>query len=93
VVVRDFDVVCAISAPSEADTELVINPDRVLARSITLHRLKAIAGGHTEIVEAGGDLELPELAPSGNLDIGETPHTGATRQSSRDLVLERRDHG
>jgi hypothetical protein len=46
VVVRDLDIVSPTVSPGEADSVLIVDADRVLARTIARQSLEAVAGRH-----------------------------------------------
>jgi hypothetical protein len=73
VVVNDFNVFGSMTGPAKADSPLVIDPDAVLPLSVAPQALQSIAGRHTQVIEAGGDLELPQLATGHDGDALEAP--------------------
>jgi len=80
VVVDNLDVVSVAPAPAEANAELVVDPDAVLAEAITGQFLESVSRRHPEICEGGGGIEHDELAQSNALEIG--------RKSANFLALE-----
>ena len=60
--------------PAETEPILIVHPNAVLSGPIALKRLEPVAGWHSEVVEASGDLELPQLATCDRLDTREPLH-------------------
>ena len=50
-VVHDLDILGSGGGPDEAHAELVVDPDAVLARPISLERLEPIAGRDPQVIE------------------------------------------
>jgi hypothetical protein len=69
VVVHYFHVFNACVSPTETNTPLIVDANAVLPFAITRKRFKAIARGHTQIVQLAGDLELPEFSLRNRRDI------------------------
>lgn len=63
-VVDNFDIFRAIFGPDEADSPLVVNPKRMLARSIAAQRLQTIPGRKSQIIERSGMVENCEHVAS-----------------------------
>ena len=61
-VVDDFDSIRAGCSPDEAEAELVVDADAVLACAITPQGLQSVAFGNAQVVQTARDLQLPELA-------------------------------
>jgi hypothetical protein len=55
-VIHNLNVFCASVRPAETYAELIIDPDAVLAGTITLQDFKPIAWGHTKVVQSSSDL-------------------------------------
>jgi hypothetical protein len=64
VVVRDFDLRGMFALPFEADAILIIDPNAVLASTITSQALKTISRGHCQIPQPTHPVDLIELSPS-----------------------------
>jgi hypothetical protein len=92
VVVHDLDVLSASGRPTEAHTELIVNPDTMLPRAISLQGLKSITGRYAQIVQAGCDLELPQLASRNGRDVREPLDPFALRKGLRIDAFVRLDH-
>ena len=87
-IVRDLDIERTIAAPTETDAELIIDPDRMLTRSISLQSLETIARRNTEILEADRDFQLPEFSPRYRFNIYEAFDPRSSRQVFSLRVLE-----
>jgi hypothetical protein len=68
VIVDDFDVVHISGPPAKANTPLRIDPNAVLASSITLELLQAIAWRLSQIGETRSSIEHAELSESSLLN-------------------------
>lgn len=75
--------------PTKTDAPLIIDADTMLTGSIATESLKAIAGWHAQIVQAAGDLELPELAPCYAGDVDQALDAAAPGESLGFGRLER----
>jgi hypothetical protein len=62
VIIDDFDVERTGLRPAKADSPLIVDPDAVLTGSSAFQGFESIARWYFQIVQAGGDLELPQLA-------------------------------
>ena len=56
-VVDDFDIFRAIFGPDEADSPLVVDPNRMLARTIAAHGFHSIPGRKPQIIKRFGMVE------------------------------------
>jgi len=74
-IVDDLDIICIAIPPTEADPPLVVNSYRVLALTIPMQRLQAIAGWRRQITDFRGSVNLPEFS-SGHL-LNRTKSTAA----------------
>src|SRR5438132_179688 len=61
VIVDDLDIPCAVLAPVETDSPLIVDADAVLAAPAALQRLKAVARGNSQVLQTLGRIELPQL--------------------------------
>src|SRR5688572_30349642 len=50
-IIDDLDVQCALASPAKADPVLIVDPDAVLARAISLELLKPAAGQACQIIQ------------------------------------------
>jgi hypothetical protein len=77
VVIDDLDFLRAGRRPNEADPELVVYADAVLARAIALQHFKPVARRHPKIAQPGCTVEHRQLSHCRPLEIGKTPDTFA----------------
>ena len=91
-IVRNLDIERTIAAPAETDAELIIDPNRMLPRSISLQCLETIARRNAKILQTGGDFELPEFPPRYRLETCEASDPCSSRQGFRIRILEGGDH-
>ncbi len=70
-IVHDLDVLSARGVPTEAHTEVIVYADTMLARAIPFECLKSITGRYAQIIQAGGDLQLPKLTSRNSRDVRE----------------------
>jgi hypothetical protein len=73
VIVDDFHVMAMTVAPSEADSPLVINSNRVLPLPIASQRLQVIPGRRGQIVEISRCMKLQQFPQGDPLDGAKTP--------------------
>lgn len=92
VVVDDLDVIGAAVSPDEAEAELIVDPDAVLAAAIPGEGLKAVPGWDSEIVQGLGHLQLTQLAPGHLLEGDEPPDAGTVGEGLGVRTAERPDH-
>src|SRR5688500_1310308 len=78
VIVHDLHVVGTAGAPDEADPELVVDTDAVLAGALPSQGSEPVPRWHSQVVQALRVVEHPELPPSDVLDV--------TRQLPRNLA-------
>ena len=64
VVVDNFNVARAASGPYEADAVLVIDPDAVLAFTVTYQRFEAVARRHCEVTDLVSRVDHQKLLES-----------------------------
>ena len=79
-VINDLHILSVMAGPSEADSPLIIDPDAVLPLPVAPQSLQSIAGRNAQVIEAGGDFELTQLATSHNRDTFKAPDAFATRE-------------
>ena len=73
VIIHNFYVVRISVPPHKADAVLVVDADAVLADTVALECLEAVARRNSKVVEPTGDLELAQLSPGDGLEGHETP--------------------
>ena len=91
-IVHDLDVLRARGRPTEADAELMVYADTMLARAIPFEWLESITGRYAQIVQAGGDLQLSKLTSRNSRDVREPLDPLALRKGLRIGAFERPDH-
>jgi hypothetical protein len=91
-VVHDFDVLGRANRPPKADTQLVIDPDAVLTLPVAPQGLQSVPRRDSQVIEAGGDLELAQLASSYRRAALEAPDALASCESFAIGASERTDH-
>lgn len=91
-IIDDLHVRSTRSRPAEADAILIVHPDAVLARPVTLERFKPVSGRHAKVVQTSGDLQLPELSTRDVLNAVKPPDAPSCRQGFRIGIAERNDH-
>jgi hypothetical protein len=91
-VVHDLHIMGAGQGPSEANAELIVHADAMLASTVALERFEPIARWHPKIIKLSCDLQLPQLAPRRRFDANESPDLPAIRQSLRIGAFEGQDH-
>jgi hypothetical protein len=57
-IIHDFDVFGACFRPPEAQTELIVYTDAVLAGPVSFKTLQSIAGWYAQVLQSTGDLQL-----------------------------------
>jgi len=62
VVVNDLNVPRIATLPSETDPPLVVDPNAVLARAVTVQPFQAVARRYTEVVQLHRSIQHPELS-------------------------------
>jgi hypothetical protein len=92
VVINDLHILSALSAPAEADSPLIIDPDAVLPLPVTPQDLQPIAGRNAQVIEAGGDLKLAQLATSHDRDTLKVPDALSAREGFGVGTPKRTDH-
>jgi hypothetical protein len=92
VVVNDLDLLWAGFRPDEAEPELVVDADAVLAMAVSPERLQAIAWWDLQIVEAAGGIQDGELAKSHASEASKPPHHLPLEQGPSVAATKRPDH-
>ena len=92
-VVDDLDVEGIGGAPDEADAPLIVDADAVLASTIALEKLEAIAGRDAKVGEGIGRIEKDELPKRYALKAGgETTRAATLKERFRIGVAEGANH-
>ena len=61
-VVGDFDIKNVSVLPSEANPELIINPDAELAFAICLQSLQAVTGRNSKVIQSSSRVQQKKLS-------------------------------
>lgn len=93
-IVGHFDIGRALRRPPEANPELVVDPDRMLALTVALERFETITWRLPQIVDVDGGIKLAKLTAR-NLDQirREASRAFAAEHSLSQMILEAPDHG
>lgn len=92
-VVDDLDVEGVGGAPDEADAPLIVDAGAVLASTIALERLEAIAGRYAQVGEGVGRIEDDEFPKRNALKAGwQTTRAATLKERFRVGVAEGADH-
>jgi len=92
-VINNFDIFRASLGPAEANPELFVDSNAVLALAVTMQWLQHISGRYFQIIQLACSLELPNFPQSNSLEIDEAPDAASACQFLGILTLERYDHG
>jgi hypothetical protein len=92
VVIHDFDLVGTVVMPDKTDAPLVVDPDAVLPKALTLEGLELIAWWNPQTRQFGRGMQLQEFAPCQALDVPEPGHGLAVEKHFRVSTSERTDH-
>jgi len=92
-IVHDLDLFGPLVRPTEAEAELIVNTNAVLARAVPFQGFQSIARWNSQIVELARDLQLPQLASRHSCDIRESPDKRSFGKRLRIGTLKRLDHG
>lgn len=68
-VVHDLHTVGVSVPPTEADSPLLIDPDTVLPRPITLELLESIPWGYAQVLQAKRRVQLNQFAQGHALQV------------------------
>jgi hypothetical protein len=71
VIVNDLNFFGSVSRPHETDAKLIIDPNAMLARTISCKRFQSVSWWHPEILKRSGSIEHRKLAHGDCLDIDE----------------------
>jgi len=91
VVIDNFDFGGAFSGPDEAQSELIIDADAVLAAPVPVQRLQAIGRRYAQIPQIGRNVEHRQLAQGSGFDVAPPRHALAIEQRLRAFAGERLD--
>jgi hypothetical protein len=80
VIIGQFNVVGVPVFPSKANAVLIVYPNAVLPRPVTLQGFEAIAGGSPQIREAPRPIQQPQTAKRDTSDAGPLPRSFPVKQ-------------
>ena len=92
-VINNFDIFRASLGPAEANPELFVDSNAVLALAVTMQWLQHISGRYFQNIQLACSLELPNFPQGNSLEIDEVPDAASPCQFLGILTLERYDHG
>jgi hypothetical protein len=93
-VISHFDVGWSFGRPSEANPELVVDPDRILSLAVPLERFQSVAWWQPQVAQIDGGIEIAKLAARDLDQIGRKAFRAfALEDGFRGAVLEAFDHG
>lgn len=87
-IIDDFNILGACFRPAKADAPLIVDTNTVLPGTLALEGLKAVTRRHPQIIDSGGDFELPQLSPSHDSNIHESLGADAFRERFSIRALE-----
>jgi hypothetical protein len=79
-VIHDLDIETVPSAPLEAESPLIVDPDAVLSLAVASQGFEAVSRDRGKIVQARCRVQGFELAPGSLLDGLETPYKSIFEQ-------------
>jgi hypothetical protein len=91
-IVNDLNIFSATRRPTEANPELVVDANAVLAVTVSAQCFQAIAWGHTKIIQAISLIQLLQFSPCDRLDVDESPNPVSIEQRLGVRTIERLDH-
>jgi len=80
------------SRPDKADPPLIIDPDTVLAGTITFQLLQSVSGWRQQVFEIGGAVEHREFSLSHLSEAGKILHHLASKKLLRLLIPKPSNH-
>ncbi len=78
-IINDFDIFRSRFGPAKANPVLVIDPNAVLALTVTRQWLQSISGRYFKIIQSAGSLQLPQFPQRHPFEADKTPHTRAAK--------------
>jgi hypothetical protein len=88
VVVDNFDIMCLPRSPPKADPPLVIDTNAVLAGSVALERLQAIAWRKPQVVEDRCCIQHAEFPQCESLNVGTQLPNGAALKETLGVAAQ-----
>ena len=92
-IIHDLEVFSTRVRPMEAEAELIVNTNAVLAYTVPFQGFQSITRWNSQIVELARDLQLPQLASRNGHDIRHSPDRRSLSERLRLGALESLDHG
>jgi hypothetical protein len=93
-VISHFDVGWSFGRPSEANPELVVDPDRILSLAVPLERFQSVAWWQPQVAQINSGIEIAKLAPRDLDQIGRKALRAlAVEYGFRGAIPEAFDHG
>ena len=94
VIIRDLHEICVIffSAPNETDTPLVVNPDAVLAFSVTPQSFQVVARNCCQVSQYSGRIKHVQLPAANVLNGLKSFNPFALEQALSGSIRERFNH-
>jgi len=82
-IIRNLDFLGSGFRPSKTHSILIVDTDGKSAFPVTLQGFEPVPRRNTQIFQASGNLELPDLAPGDRFDRLEAFHATSPGQGSR----------
>ena len=95
-IIDDLDIQGISPFPPENDAPLVVNPNRIKPFSVSPQCLQSVSGGHPEILQLGGFMQVLQFPARRAFHIGRKLSCrfggGVLKQVLRQPVSEALDH-
>lgn len=92
-VIDNFDAVGVVGLPAKADTPLIVDPDAVLAFSVSAKLLQSITWWNSQVIERFGSIDKQEFPQCGSPQWWREPlHRLPMKQPLRLVVGKTLDH-
>jgi hypothetical protein len=88
-IVDDLDIPWTIGRPNEADAELIVDSDAVLAGTIARERFQPVSRGYAQVGQLRGTVQHGELSHRDGFDVYEPPDSLADKECLRVGAFER----
>jgi hypothetical protein len=92
VVFGDFDVIRPILSPGKTDSILIVDPDAVLSRAVSLKGLQSIAGRDQKVGKDAGVIQGKQASLCHRCDVHEFFDGFPLEQTLSLFISERPDH-
>jgi hypothetical protein len=90
-IVDDFDLESVAASPDEADPELVVDPDAMLATPVALECFETVAW-QRQIVQPACGINLPELSQRDAFDLAKARYHFPIENQFRIAIAEPLNH-